>query len=203
MQTPNTPTTTDIKYYYIKPKLNIPNIFLVAIIIAFFCFLIFKWNYTSVNWENEKCNNSNFFLAPLYGKDAAETIKQCTADVVEKSVKDSLDTMNLTSKMSDLNTKFDAITKDFNNIGNNATAAASNTINNSANIIQKIQQNIDNVKTSLTKVLGSVILTTYMNDGVLQSTQNLQNTDLVNIVNKYNDFNNVASAEMSNPMPSL
>jgi hypothetical protein len=190
-----------LNYYYIKPTLNISNIVLIIIIIVFFCILIFKWNYITLNWENEKCNNSNFFLAPMFGKNSTETLQQCTKDIITKSVKDNMTSINLTGQINELNTTFKNLETAINTASSTNTQGVSNTISSSANILSGIQNNINNMKTVLTKVLGSVVLTSYMNDGVIQSTQNLENTDLVNMANQYNAVNNVINNESANPMP--
>jgi hypothetical protein len=190
-----------LNYYYIKPTLNISNIILIIIIIVFFCILIFKWNYITLNWENEKCNNSNFFLAPMFGKNSTETLQQCTKDIITKSVKDNMTSINLTGQINELNTTFKNLETAINTASTTNTQGVSNTISSSANILSGIQNNINNMKTVLTKVLGSVVLTSYMNDGVIQSTQNLENTDLVNMANQYNAVNNAINNESANPMP--
>lgn len=192
---------TNLNYYYIKPTLNIPNITLILIIIIFFCYLILKMNYISTNWENEKCNNSNFFLAPLFGKDSETTLQQCTSDIVSKSVNDKLTKMNITKDVKDLNQKFDNLTNTIKNAVKSGGQSANNKVNSAANIISGIQKNIDNIKTALTKVLGTVILSSHMSNGIIQSTKTLENTDLVNIVNQYNNTKTELAKTNANPMP--
>lgn len=186
----------DLNYYYIKPVLNIPNITIIIIIITLFCYLIIKWNYININWENEKCNNSNFFLAPLFGKDSATTIQQCTTDIINKTVNDSVGKLNLNSQISDLRNNVNNFQKSLSEQQNSSVGA---TFNSAANIISGIQNNIDNVKTALNKVLGSVVLNSYMYNGVIQSTQNLQNTDLVNMVTQYNAVQKNINTNAANP----
>lgn len=174
---------TNLNYYYIKPTLHIPNVVLILIIIAIFCYILIEWNYINVNWENEKCNNANFFLAPLFGKDSATTLQQCTTDIINKSVSDSVGKLDLSNKINDLS----------NNVANFKTSLESQKAGDvskvftaAADTITGIQDNVSKIKQALRQVLGSVVLNSYMYDGVIQSTKNLQNTDLVNMVNQYN-----------------
>lgn len=190
----------DLNYYYIKPTLNIPNVILVLIVIAFFLYLILSWNYINTNWENEKCNNANFFLAPLFGKDSATTIQQCTTDIIDKKVGDSVGKLNLSSQIADLSgnvSEFKTAIAKSNGNGVNAT------INAASNIITGIQTNINNIKESISQTLGSVLLNAYMYDGIIQSTQNLQNTDLVNMINQYGAVQNKITTEAANPANKL
>ena len=58
------------------------------------------------------------------------------------------------------------------------------------NLTTTIQQNVMNVKNALTKILGSVVLSSYMTNGVIQSSQNLGNNILNDVVNKFSDATN-------------
>jgi len=190
----------DLNYYYIKPTLNIPNVILILIIILFFCYLILKWNYINVNWENEKCNNANFFLAPLFGKDSATTLQQCTTDIINKTVSDSVGKLNLSSQISDLSGNIAEFRQSIKDQSGNQLPT---TFNSAANIISGIQENVSNVKEALSRTLGSVLLNAYMYDGVIQSTQNLQNTDLVNMISQYDAVQKKVTSEAANPSNQL
>ena len=193
----------NLNYYYIKPVLNIPNLGLVAIIIFIFCYLIIRWNYIGINWENEKCNNANFFLAPLYGKNSADTLQQCSADIVAKSVSDSLGKLDIQSQIIDLSNNISSIMTEIKNSPSTAGASVSSTVSGTATILSGIQKNIDNIKTALTKVLGSVVLSSYMSNGVIQSSKSLENSNLVNIVSQYSEANKNLLNDMKYPMPKV
>lgn len=194
------PPKADLNYYYIKPTLNIPNVIVILIIILFFCYLILQWNYINVNWENEKCNNANFFLAPLYGKDSATTLQQCTTDIINKTVNDSVGKLNLSSQIADLSGN---VTEFKNALSKQESNSVGATFKSAANIIAGIQENVSNVKEALSKTLGSVLLKAYMYDGVIQATQNLQNTDLVNMISQYDSVQKKVTSEAANPANQL
>ena len=194
------PPRPDLNYYYIKPTLNIPNIVLVLIIIVLFLYLILSWNYINTNWENEKCNNANFFLAPLFGKDSATTIQQCTTDIINKKVGDSIGKLNLSSQISDLSGN---VAEYQDALSNSKNGEVTTTISAASNIISGIQSNIVNIKEALSKTLGAVLLHAHMYDGVIQSTQNLQNTDLVNMITQYQGVQQNITKEASNPGAQL
>ena len=178
--------TDPLKYYYIKPSLSVPNVSLILIVIFVFCYLITSWNYTSTNWENVKCNNSNFYLAPLFGQDSTTTLQQCTMDIANNAVTNSATNANFQKQIIDLSNNMTILGAAMNDGAAKSVQTAGNTINSANNILSGIQQNIDNIKNTLTKVLGSVIVSSYMSDGIIQSTQNLENTNLVNMMNQYN-----------------
>jgi hypothetical protein len=186
----------NLNYYYIKPTLNIPSVTLILIIIAIFLYLIIQKNYISINWENEKCNGVNFFFAPLYGQDSATTIQQCTTDIINKKVDDSINKLNLKDKLSELNTNVKDFVTDLNtkreqNIGDTYSTAATT--------LTAVSNTVDTIKKTLSNVLGSVILNSYMADGVIQSTQSLQNTDLANIKTQYTNVQQKYNANAADP----
>jgi len=201
MDTKKTPP--NLNYYYIKPILNVPNVALVIIIISIFLYLILYWNYINTNWENEKCKNSNFFLAPIFGKDSTTTLQQCTADIIDKSVDESVKKFNIDGKIQDLSGNISQVLEGIKQAQKNGGSTVGSTMNNAASILTGIQKNIDNIKTAMSKVLGSVILSSYMSNGIIQSTQNLENTDLVNMVTQYNNVQNAINTNAQNTMPQV
>jgi len=50
-----------------------------------------------------------------------------------------------------------------------------------------LQQNILHVKNALSKILGAIVLSTNMNNGVITSTQALKNSSLSKMINAFND----------------
>lgn len=193
--------TTDLNYYYIKPILNVPNVALVIIIIAVFLYLILYWNYLNTNWENEKCNNANFFLAPMFGKSSVDTLQQCTSDIIDKSVDDSVKKFNIDGKIQDLSGNITQVLQGIQQAQKNGGNTVGTTMNNAASILDGIQKNIVNIKNTMSKVLGSVILSSYMSNGIIQSTQNLENTDLVNMVTQYSNVQSAMLSSASSNMP--
>ena len=76
-------------YYYIQPSTTVASIGLIITIIVLFLFIIFKLLFISINWESEKCKNSNFFIAPLLGQDGETTFNQCTNDAMKSALNDT------------------------------------------------------------------------------------------------------------------
>lgn len=72
--------------YIVKPGLNYGNqlgmMFVVICIVGFFLtFYIPVIN----NWNKEKCNDGMMFLAPLFDKDANDTLKECANQTLEQN----------------------------------------------------------------------------------------------------------------------
>ena len=205
-ENPKTPTDPDpLRYYYIKPTFSTPNVILILLVIIGFCYLIISWNYTSTNWDNVKCNNSNFYIAPLFGQDSTATLQQCTMDIANNAVTNSATNLNFQKQITDLSNNMTNLNDALHSTALDSVKQTGNTINAASNILTGIQQNIDNIKNTITKVLGSVIVSSYMSDGIIQSTQNLENTNLVNTMSQYNAAGATLSSTNTNAasMPTV
>ena len=184
------------QFIYLEPKIKASSVSLVIIIIVFFAYIILKWNYMYSNWESIKCQNSNFYIAPIFGKDSSQTFSECTkqiqTDIVEAEINpihsriDGLDS-NITNINSALN-KTIQTTSDMNSQANQ----------NVLNLSTTIQQNIINVKNALSKILGSVVLSTYMTNGTIESSKNLGNNILSDVVTNFSQATTAEQQSLKN-----
>jgi hypothetical protein len=154
---------------------------MVIIIIVFFLFIIFKLLFISINWESEKCRNSNFFIAPLLGQDGETTFKQCANDAMKSALNDTG-----TEYYKKLNTLTTNVSQIPAVTSSGSSGSSSTTDTQFSTNYNSLLSTIHTTQTALSKILGSIVLSSYLNKGVLQSTNNLQNSELTNLIDQYN-----------------
>lgn len=75
----------DIRYI-VQPGLNPYNILAaVVIIVVVAVYLLLFYLPIKKNWDKYKCNDGMMLLAPLFGKDANLTLKECVNDALDAS----------------------------------------------------------------------------------------------------------------------
>ena len=173
------------KFYYLEPKLKTTSILLVIFIIFFTYWFIMYYLYTYTNWDSIKCKNGAFYVAPLFGKDSKKTLDECIKlsqeETIEKSLKPvNKKIININNDIDELNMKVAASKKNAANMGSSINSQLFDATSG-------IQQNILYVKNALSKILGSIVLSTNMNNGVITSTQALKNSSLSKMINAFND----------------
>jgi hypothetical protein len=184
------------KFIYLEPKIKASSVSLVIIIIVFFAFIILKWNYMYSNWDDIKCQNTNFYIAPIFGKDSSQTFSECTKQIQTDIIE---------AEMSPIHSRIDGMDSNITNINAalNKTIQTTTDLNSQANqnvlnLSTTIQQNIINVKNALSKILGSVVLSTYMTNGTIQSSKNLGNNILTDVVSNFTEANTAEQQALKN-----
>jgi len=160
-------------YFYIKPTIRGSSVSLVVIIIAFFIWLIFKWSYTYMNWDAEKCKNMNFYFAPIYNKDSTTTFNECVSDEVADQVQTAINNSGFSQEVQQVQGDIQKLSNAYSEVNANGPGIVSNYNQANTDLVNKIKQNIIDVKNTLSKVMGSVIISSYMNNGVIQATKTL------------------------------
>jgi hypothetical protein len=181
-----TPEIQTKDFYYIQPTTSTANIMLILIIIIIVFVLLFNILYMYVSWDSSQCNGTNFMLAPLIGKDSQTTFKKCASNAMSDAL-NSTDT-EYYKKINDLSK---SVTDLSNNVVN--TPAGSGTGSTAANFptnYNSLLSTVDSIQSALSKILGSVALSSYLNNGVLQSTNSLQNGEISQLMNQYNTVEN-------------
>lgn len=172
------PTLDNKRYlFYIKPTIRGSSVSLVIIIIVFFIWLMFKWSYTYMNWDSEKCKNLNFYFAPIYGQDSTKTFNDCVSNKVSDKVKTAIDDVEFSKEINKVDTGMKKISQEYEIIKSGGPEIVNKFKQSNTDIVNNIKQNIINVKNTLSKVLGSVIISSYLNNGVIQATKSF-NTSL-------------------------
>ena len=161
------------KYFYIKPTIRGSSVSLIIIIVIFFIWIIFKWSYTYLNWETEKCKNMNFYMAPIYNKDSTTTFNECVSDEVAVQVQDAIHNTGFSKEIEQVQTNIGKLSGAYATVQTDGPGFANNYNQSNSNIVSKIKQNVIDVKNTLSKVMGSVIISSYLNNGVIQATKSL------------------------------
>jgi len=166
-------------YYFIKPSVSVASIGSALAIIIIGLIFLFTFISTAFKWEERKCKGSNFLLASaVSGESVSDTFGKCVKKAQTNS--NSNDDSALTQLTKDLQTSVNALKTSIK-----ASPGASNSPSTSASYTGLLGT-VDTIQSALSKVLGSVVLTAKMNNGVLQSSNSLQNGELSQLINKYN-----------------
>lgn len=169
------------KFVYLEPQIKTTSVIFVLIIIAFFYWVIYQYNYVLKNWEDVKCKNGNFYVATLYGKNKEETIKECTKMEQQDAIDKSL--MPIYNKIDEIGKKISNVGVNINNVQINADNKNDNIQNVLSNFTISIQKNILYVKESLSKIIGALVLSTYITDGTIKTTKVLENSSISKSIN--------------------
>ena len=165
-------------YYFIKPSVSVASIGSALAIIIIGLIFLFTFISTAFKWEERKCKGSNFLLASaINGEPASKTFSECVQKAQTNS--NSNDDSALTQLTKDLQTSVTNLKASI------STSPASTSQSTSASYTGLLGT-VDSIQSALSKVLGSVVLTAKMNNGVLQSSNSLQNGELSQLINKYN-----------------
>jgi hypothetical protein len=165
-------------YYFIKPSVSVASIGSALAIIIIGLIFLFTFISTTFKWEERKCKGSNFLLASaVSGESVSDTFGKCVKKAQTNS--NSNDDSALTQLTKDLQTSVTALKT---SIRATPTSTSPSTSASYTNLLGTV----DTIQSALSKVLGSVVLTAKMNNGVLQSSNSLQNGELSQLINKYN-----------------
>ena len=172
---------------FIRPSIlsTSSNILILIFIVILFVVLITYWAYTKSNWEQVKCKDGRFWIAPLFGKSAEDTIKECTSSEIELTVNREL-SADL-ERLQKLEDQVDDLSGNLANISNDATGLQNNTGSTLDNITNILESNITYVKEALSTILASIYISTNLNKGALTSYADLQQSDIAEIIDRYNN----------------
>jgi hypothetical protein len=181
------------KFTYLQPKLKTTSVILVIFIIFITFWIVLRYVYIYSNWNNVKCKDGIFYVAPLFGKDSTKTINECMKEAEESAINKSLTPIN--EKINDINTNIDKLDMKIEKSKSNASNMGSSINSSLFDATSGIQQNILYVKNALAKILGAIILSTNMNNGTITSTQALKDSSLSKIIKAFNDVVAPANAK--------
>ena len=173
-------------FMYLEPKIKTTSIILVLFCIIFFFWLILQYNYVVKNWDDVKCEKGRFYIAPLFGKSSEDTFEQCISSQVDDSIKTELGPLydKIQNIDNEINTFYNLeYNNSDTNIKNNDVVQT-----NFTNLSINMQKNILYVKNALNKILGALLLTSYMNDGAIKTTNSLEASSFSQIMANFNDI---------------
>ena len=177
-------SVTPKRFIYLEPRVKTSSVLLVLCLIAFFVWLILQYNYVIANWDDVKCEKGRFYIAPLFGKDSQDTFEQCISSQVNDAVKNELGPVydKIQNMDNSINEYYNLqYNNSETNIQNNNTVQTTFT-----NLSVNMQKNILYVKNALNKILGALLLTSYMNDGAIKTTNSLQGSTFSQMMSNFN-----------------
>ncbi len=173
------------KFTYLEPKLKTTSVILVLFIIFITAWFIMYYLHIYTNWDSIKCRSGAFYVAPIFGKDSKKTLDECIKLSQEETIEKSLKPVN--KKIIRINDDIDELNMKVATTKKNAANMGSSINSQLFDATSGIQQNILYVKNALSKILGAIVLSTNMNNGVITSTQALKDSSLSKMINAFND----------------
>lgn len=183
---------------FLQPNRVGTSFFFIFSIISISFFIIFYYRDINNNWDKYKCKPIIMMTAGLFGKDSEKNLEECLKHTQSEAIYNSVQTIQseidgLNSSV--LNLKNGGGTNDGVGEGANDSKPAQSDPLNNLNII--IQQNILSVKNAITKILGAFVLSTYMTQGAITTTQSLSNSKITKALQ------NVIDVPQSGPTTSI
>ena len=175
-------------YSFLNPSsLQLPSALTLILILMVFIVLISYWAYIKSNWEQVKCKDGRFWIAPLFGKSTQETIKDCTSKEIQITVNKNL--QGEMERLADLDASVNNLQTQIDNSSGEATTLENDTNSTLTNITNILESNINYVKGALSTILASIYISSNLNKGALTSYADLQKSDIAEIIDKYNNVN--------------
>ena len=175
-------------YSFLNPSsLQLPSAVTLILILMIFIVLISYWAYIKSNWEQVKCKDGRFWIAPLFGKSTQETIKDCTTKEIQITVNKNL--QGEIERLADLDASVNELQTQINDSSGEATTLKDDTKSTLTNITNILESNINYVKGALSTILASIYISSNLNKGALTSYADLQKSDIAEIIDKYNNVN--------------
>jgi hypothetical protein len=175
-------------YSFLNPSsLQLPSAVTLILILMVFIVLIIYWAYIKSNWEQVKCKDGRFWIAPLFGKSTQETIKDCTTKEIQITVNKNL--QGEIERLADLDASVNELQTQINDSSGEATTLKDDTKSTLTNITNILESNINYVKGALSTILASIYISSNLNKGALTSYADLQKSDIAEIIDKYNNVN--------------
>jgi hypothetical protein len=164
---------------------SLQYVFLLLLFVILIIYFITYVVYIKSNWEDVKCREGRFWLAPLFGKDTDETIRDCTSRQIQISIDNTLEAEN--TRMYEIEQMVIDLSNNVTEYSGDSLALGEGAEGEMSNITDTLQHNVNYVKEALSTILASIWISTQMNNGALTSYSDLQSSEISNIIDKYNN----------------
>tara|TARA_B110000483_G_scaffold243674_1_gene335333 strand:- start:16541 stop:17662 length:1122 start_codon:yes stop_codon:yes gene_type:complete len=164
---------------------SLQYVFLLLLFVILIIYFITYVVYIKSNWEDVKCREGRFWLAPLFGKDTDETIRDCTSRQIQISIDNNLEAEN--TRMGEIEQMVRDLSNNVTEYSGDSLALGEGAEGEMSNITDTLQHNVNYVKEALSTILASIWISTQMNNGALTSYSDLQSSEISNIIDKYNN----------------
>jgi hypothetical protein len=123
-------------------------------------------------------------FASLFNVNAQQNLQQCLKQTQSEAVYNSV--QNLQQEIGNINTEIAKLRSE--NSGSTTYNVTSDTPTNAGdplhNLSITVQQNLLSVKNAMSKILGAFVLSTYMTQGAITTTQSLSDSNISKALSK-------------------
>jgi hypothetical protein len=176
-----------MNYYYLQPKALYVKYGLVALFIALFIIIVLGgYVYMLSNWNDIKCKNGNFYVAPLFFQDTDETMNFCLSSKIRSSIESK--TENNQSAINTMKGNVSSLSNKIQSMDGTSQVLKTETESKLSSVTAILKQNVDYVKNALSTILGAIYISTNLNKGALTSYEDLQKSEIANIIDNYNNI---------------
>lgn len=175
----------EVTRVFIEPNLTSQSPFFSVTLIVITIVIIYFYRYISNNWETYKCHPLAMLFASLFNINAQENLQQCLKQTQSEAVYNSV--QNLQQEIGNINTEIAKLRNaDANNSSYNISATGDTTNSGDPlhNLSITVQQNLLSVKNAMSKILGAFVLSTYMTQGAVTTTQSLVDSNVSQALSK-------------------
>jgi hypothetical protein len=175
----------EVTRVFIQPNLSNQSSFFSITMIVITILIIYFYRYISNNWETFKCHPTAMLFASLFNVNAQQNLQQCLKQTQSEAVYNSV--QNLQQEIGNINTEIAKLRSE--NSGNTTYNVTSDTPGPNAgdplhNLSITVQQNLLSVKNAMSKILGAFVLSTYMTQGAIPTTQSLSDSNVSKALSK-------------------
>jgi len=168
---------------FIQPNLSTQSPMLTVTLIAFTITLIYFYRYISNNWETYKCHPLAMLGASLFNINPEENLKQCLKQTQSEAVFNSV--QNLQQEIGNINTEIAKLRNEHNTDSSYSVSGNTPSVGDPLhNLSVTVQQNLLSVKNAMSKILGAFVLSTYMTQGAITTTQSLTDSNISKALSK-------------------
>lgn len=168
----------DIVHIFLQPNMSNYSSTLIILFIIVAITLIIYYRDINNNWDKYKCKPIIMMTAGLFNKDSSKNLQECLKHTQSEAIYNSV--QNIQGEISEINS---SIAK----IKTNTNAKISQLKSDGTQVIEGdplhnmsivLQQNIISVKNAVSKILGALVLSNYMSQGAITTTQSLSNSSI-------------------------
>lgn len=172
----------EIIHVFLKPNMinYSPTLMIIFIIIAIIIILYYRD--INNNWDKYKCKPIIMMSAGLFNRDTDKNLQECLKHTQSEAIYNSV--QNIQDEISGINSSISKIKTNTKSsivelgIGSSVGSGSINQIDPLHNLSIAIQQNIISVKNALSKIMGALVLSNYMTQGAITTTQTLNNSSV-------------------------
>ena len=174
----------EIVRVFLKPNMINYSPTLFSIFIIFAIIIIMYYRDINNNWDKYKCKPIIMMTAGLFNRDTDKNLQECLKHTQSEAVYNSV--QNVQDEISEINSSISKLKTNRNSSisllgfgsGNDIGSGIISQTDPLHNLSIAIQQNIMSVKNALSKIMGALVLSNYMTQGAITTTQTLNNSSV-------------------------